>query len=91
MLHAHHSQKNRIHGLPPIDVEDDPDFVNSLARGVAVITALVEKRHMTIAQVAQATGISRAAVRRSLHTLVVLGYVAEDEAGHFCMTPRVVS
>src|SRR5262245_1498943 len=66
------------------DYRDDPDFVTSLARGLAVLLSFSTRRgRMTIAQVSQCTGIPRAAARRSLHTLATLGFAAVDEAGHF--------
>ena len=43
----------------------DPDFMSSLARGLAVVQAFQErKRHLTIAQISHRTEIPRAAVRR---------------------------
>jgi IclR family transcriptional regulator, pca regulon regulatory protein len=72
--------------------EDDPDFVTALARGLAVLLALSDKkRRMSIAQVSHRTGIPRAAARRSLHTLVKLGFVAVDDARRFYLRPRVLS
>jgi IclR family pca regulon transcriptional regulator len=74
------------------DYGDDPDFVTSLARGLAVVLSFSTKRgRMTIAQVSQRTGIPRAAVRRSLHTLAALGFAAADDTGRFYLRPRVLS
>jgi len=71
---------------------DDSDFVTALARGLAVLLALSDKkRRMSIAQVSHRTGIPRATARRSLHTLQKLGFVAADEAQHFYLRPRVLS
>ena len=71
---------------------DDPDFVTALARGLAVLLTLSDKRRrMSIAQVSHRTGIPRAAARRSLHTLAKLGFVATDEARRFYLRPRVLS
>jgi IclR family pca regulon transcriptional regulator len=71
---------------------DDPDFVTALARGLAVLLALSDKRRrMSIAQVSHRTGIPRAAARRSLHTLAKLGFVAVDDARRFYLRPRVLS
>ncbi len=71
---------------------DDPDFVTALARGLAVMLALSDrKRRMSIAQVSHRTGIPRAAVRRSLYTLSKLGFVAADDARRFHLRPRVLS
>ncbi len=71
---------------------DDPDFVTALARGLAVLLALSDKRRrMSIAQVSHRTGIPRAAARRSLHTLSKLGFAAVDDARRFYLRPRVLS
>ena len=71
---------------------DDPDFVTALARGLAVLLALSDKkRRMSIAQISHLTGIPRAAARRSLHTLAKLGFVAADDARRFYLRPRVLS
>lgn len=74
------------------EFRDDPDFVTSLARGIAVLLALSDKRrHMSIAQVSYCTGIPRAAVRRSLLTLAKLGFAAFDDTQQFYLRPRVLS
>ena len=83
------------HALPAEVIErfgDDPDFVTALARGLAVLLSLSDKRRrMSIAQVSRLTGIPRAAARRSLHTLAKLGFVAIDEHRRFYLRPRVLS
>jgi IclR family pca regulon transcriptional regulator len=59
--------------------EGDPNFMTSLARGLAVIRGFAGSRHgLTISQLSQKTGISRAAVRRCLYTLERLGYVGAE-------------
>ena len=71
---------------------DDSDFVTGLARGLAVLLALSDKkRRMSIAQVSHRTGIARATARRSLYTLKKLGFVAADEVQHYYLRPRVLS
>jgi IclR family transcriptional regulator, pca regulon regulatory protein len=58
--------------------EGNPDFVLSLARGLEIIEAFQDRPDgVTVGDVASRTGLSRAAVRRSLITLELLGY-----AGH---------
>ena len=65
-------------------------YVQSLARGLLVIRAFDESHpEMTLSEVARATGLSRAAARRFLHTLVHLGYVWTD-GRVFALTPRVL-
>ncbi len=69
----------------------DPDFMTSLARGLAVIGAFTrQKRQLTIAQISQRTGISRAAVRRCVHTLGLLGYVGSEDRRMFFLRPRIL-
>jgi len=66
------------------------DFVQSFARGLMVIRALgTAARPVTLSEVADATSLSRAAVRRILLTLVELGYVGQD-GRLFSLLPRVL-
>lgn len=66
------------------------DFVQSLARGLDVITAFdADHGSMTLSQVAARTGLSRATVRRLLLTLVELGYVRLTGTS-FALTPQVL-
>ncbi|MFC3572911.1 IclR family transcriptional regulator C-terminal domain-containing protein [Streptomyces yaanensis] len=66
------------------------EFVESLARGLTVITSFGEGRsQLTLSEVAAATGLARATARRALITLEHLGYVtAHDRV--FRLTPRVL-
>jgi IclR family pca regulon transcriptional regulator len=69
----------------------DPNFMASLARGLAVIRGFSrEKRTMTIAQLSHKTGIPRAAVRRCLYTLERLGYVASQDGRNFALRPKLL-
>ena len=71
--------------------KSDPDFMLSLARGLSVIRAFAEGRsNLSVAEVARLTDMSRAAARRCLHTLSVLGYVASAD-GTYTLTPGVLS
>src|ERR671934_2550916 len=66
------------------------DYVQSLERGLSVIRAFDEEhREMALSEVARATGLTRAAARRFLLTLVKLGYVHFD-GGRFSLRPRVL-
>src|SRR5262245_1807595 len=69
----------------------DPNFMTSLARGLAVVKAFTgERRKLTISQVSERTGLPRAAVRRCLYTLEKLGYVAAE--GHsFALRPKMLT
>jgi len=68
----------------------DPDFVLSLARGLKVIEAFEgHTEGQSVADVARSTGLSRAAVRRLLMTLEVLGY-AESNGRVYRLKTRVL-
>lgn len=73
------------------DLSGDPNFMTSLARGLAVINAFQErKRHLTIAQISHRTEIPRAAVRRCLYTLMKLGYATTD-GRTYSLLPKVLT
>lgn len=66
------------------------DFVQSLARGLAVIRAFdADHAELTLSEVARRAELPRAAARRFLRTLAVLGYVRSD-GKVFRLTPRVL-
>ncbi len=66
------------------------DYVQSLSRGLTVLQAFnAERPAMTLADMARATGLTRATARRLLHTLVALGFVCTD-GRTFELTPRVL-
>jgi IclR family pca regulon transcriptional regulator len=71
----------------------DPDFMTSLARGLAVINAFSQQRpQQSISQLSVKTSIPRAAVRRCLITLSRLGYVGHDpERRTFMLRPKVLN
>lgn len=63
----------------------------SLARGLSVIRAFADgQQSLSVADVARLTDISRAAARRCLYTLSVLGY-ASGADGVYTLTPAVLS
>jgi len=72
---------------------DEPlkrDLVAGLEKGLQVIEAFDQERsRLTIAEVAQLTGLTRAAARRYLITLTHLGYMRHDNKT-FSLTPMVL-
>jgi IclR family pca regulon transcriptional regulator len=69
---------------------NDRDYVNSLARGLEVISAFTRTRpKMTLSEIARATGMTRATVRRFLLTLVREGYAEKDDK-LFSLKPKVL-
>ena len=68
----------------------DADFIQSLERGLAVIRAFdAEHPKLSLSEVAASTGLSRAAARRFLHTLVSLGYMRMD-GSQFSLRPKIL-
>lgn len=68
------------------------EFVESLARGLTVLTAFGEGRSaLPLTEVARATGLARATARRALITYEHLGLVAPGpDPRTFTLTPRVL-
>lgn len=70
----------------------DPNFMTSLARGLAVIRGFTQqKRSLTISQLSHRTGIPRAAVRRCLYTLSRLGLVGSEDGKSYSLRPKILS
>jgi IclR family pca regulon transcriptional regulator len=66
------------------------DFVQSLERGLEIMRVFsAERPSMTVSEVAQLVGLTRATVRRFLLTLSELGYVKE-KFNRFELTPQVL-
>jgi IclR family pca regulon transcriptional regulator len=68
----------------------DKEFMLTLAKGLAVLNSFGRHRPtMTLSQAAETVRLSRATARRVLHTLVDLGYVAQN-GRQFALSPRVM-
>ena len=75
---------------PFAEMEGNRNFVISFARGLEVIQSFYnEPQGITAARVAKKTGLSRAAIRRFLITLEMLGH-AENNAGLYHLRPSVL-
>ncbi len=71
-------------------IEKGSDYVQSLARGLAVLKAFDQDTPaMTLSDVARKTGMSRAAAGRFLRTLVALEYASFD-GRDYRLRPRVL-
>jgi beta-ketoadipate pathway transcriptional regulators, PcaR/PcaU/PobR family len=67
-----------------------PEFVQSLERGLSVITAFgPDHPSLSLSEIAELTGLTRAAARRFLLTLEWLGYV-ESEGRRFFLRAKVL-
>ncbi len=74
-----------------VDASPARYYVRAVERALRVIRAFdVEQSSMSLSEVARATGLDRATVRRLLLTLVDLGYVRE-QGRQFVLTPRVLA
>lgn len=70
----------------------DPNFMTSLARGLSVIQCFShDTSFLTVSQLSQMTGLSRAAVRRCLYTLHKLGLADSEDGRHFTLLPRILT
>jgi IclR family pca regulon transcriptional regulator len=86
-----HAPNGLAHWTTASKQELGAGFVESLARGLTVITAFGEGRpELPLAAVAEATGLARATARRALITLEHLGYVVSGDRV-FRLTPLVLS
>ena len=68
----------------------NPNYMTSLARGLAVMRGFSREKRMSIAQLARKTGIPRASVRRCLYTLAQLGYVGTADGRSYALRPKVL-
>lgn len=69
---------------------EDNEFIQSLAKGLAVIEAFGENDpSMTLSEVARKTNLTPGSARRVLRTLQQLGYATAD-ASRFRLMPRVL-
>jgi len=76
--------------LPGHGDADDKEFMATLAKGLAVLGAFGRQRPaMTLSEAAEVADLSRAAARRVLRTLSMLGYV-ERQGRHFSLSPRIL-
>src|SRR3984885_8945893 len=68
-----------------------PEFLEALARGLRSIQAFGrDRRQLTLSDIARLVELPRASVRRTLHTLVHLGF-AETDGRLFRLTPRILT
>ncbi|MET3352909.1 IclR family transcriptional regulator [Xanthobacter autotrophicus] len=76
--------------MTKVQASEDKDYVQSLVRGLEVIRTFSRyKPRMTLTEVAQQTGMTRAAARRFLLTLVREEY-AETDGKYFALRPKVL-
>ncbi|BDV32148.1 IclR family transcriptional regulator domain-containing protein [Microbacterium terricola] len=78
-----------------MSIEPSADFVQSLARGLAVIRAFdADNAELSLSDVARRAELPRAAARRFLRTLETLGYVRPSAGAgatvRFSLTPKVL-
>jgi IclR family transcriptional regulator, pca regulon regulatory protein len=87
--------RRQTHRLPLIhragSNSGDPNFMSSLARGLAILQAFDARGHaLSVSQASIATGIPRAAARRCLYTLEALGFMT-NHLGHYSLRPKVLT
>src|SRR3546814_11555873 len=67
----------------------DPNFMQSLARGLEVLRAFEGQPSLSMAEAARIRGLNRPSTGRCLFTLVRLGYVRE-RGGRYMLTPGLL-
>ena len=86
---AREGTEQRMMTFEPDDGHDK-EFMSTLAKGLAVLSAFGKQRpSMTLSDAAAVANLSRATARRVLRTLAQLGYVTQDGRA-FSLTPRVL-
>lgn len=71
--------------------DSSPDFIEAIARGLDVLKAFGPGQPvMSLAGVAEASGLPRPTARRILITLEQLGYVRQADSSGYELTPRVL-
>lgn len=72
--------------------ESDPLFNQSLEKGLAALCAFdAAHRTLTLGELAQRAGMTKASAQRTIHTLQVLGYVGKHpQTRRFQLLPKVV-
>lgn len=79
-----------LHDLAVSHAPDPNEFVQSLARGLAVLRVFDAARpSLTLSETAKLAHLTRATARRILRTLQTLGYVRSD-GRQFQLTPKVL-
>src|SRR3546814_20432863 len=67
----------------------DPNFMQSLARGLEVLRAFEGQPSLSMAEAARISGLNRPSTGRCLFPLVRLGYVRE-RGGRYMLTPGLL-
>jgi len=77
---------------PASPAADSPLFNHSLQKGLAVLCAFsVQRRSMTLTDVAEATGMNKSSAQRLVFTLEALGFVRKNaQTRRYQLTPRVM-
>jgi len=77
-------------GADASNITRSRDFVQSLERGLSIMRVFsADRPTMTASEIAQVSGLTRAAVRRFLLTLTELGYVSPKK-NRYELTPQVL-
>lgn len=92
IINAEWQRLQEIGTLANEKYKGDPNFMASLARGLEVLQAFQPQySEMSVSDIAQITGIPRAAVRRCLYTLKALGFVHCPDGRYYRLLPRVLT
>lgn len=85
------SKRSRSAPEPEAAIEQDKEFMSTLAKGFAVLRLFGRERpSLTLSEAAAAAELSRATARRILRTLTSLGYV-DQQGRHFSLAPGILN
>lgn len=80
----------KTHGMSPSPSIAKADFIEGMAKGLAVLESFdTERQRLNATLAAQRAGLTRAAARRHLLTLAHLGYL-ETDGRYFWLAPKVL-
>lgn len=70
---------NLLRSSTMTDAEDSPLYVTALAKGLSVLTAFGPSQPaMNLLELAEATGLNKSTIQRSVFTLEAMGYLARE-------------
>jgi IclR family pca regulon transcriptional regulator len=75
-----------------LSIERPRYFINSLAKGLAVLEAFSEAGHaLTLSEIANALGANNTTATRLCYTLTELGFIQRDGQRRYHLTPKILT
>lgn len=75
----------------PLEKKTERLFITSLSRGLNLLETLARSgKPLTLTQLSQATGFTKATLTRFCHTLAELGYIEKTSVKQYQLTPKIL-